>query len=215
MDISLDQFLQDFPGMAFCKNSNYEYIRGSRNLARIAGLSSPKKVPGMQDYDFCWEVYADIYREEDKLVLAGEKISVLKLLRTADGTDLSVVTQKAPLCNQGKIIGIIGNTVVVNSTAILEKSTYINKHDLLLFGEGSSHHRYLVHTIDGLTDRQSQCFFYLIRGESAKQIAKVLKISPRTVECHIRKIKEHYNVSSRSELVSIAFSKGLVKFIPV
>jgi LuxR family quorum-sensing system transcriptional regulator SolR len=55
-----------------------------------------------------------------------------------------------------------------------------------------------------LTDRQVDCLYYLMNGMTAKQIAKRLNLSPRTVENHLEAIKVKMNCYSRIEL----FQKG-------
>jgi len=40
-----------------------------------------------------------------------------------------------------------------------------------------------------LTQRKLECMFYVIRARSYKKIAKILNISPRTVEEHVNNIK--------------------------
>jgi LuxR family quorum-sensing system transcriptional regulator SolR len=53
-----------------------------------------------------------------------------------------------------------------------------------------------------LTQRQSQCLDCLLGGKSAKQIARILQISPRTVETHIAKIMMKFGCHSRLEVIS-------------
>lgn len=52
-----------------------------------------------------------------------------------------------------------------------------------------------------LTSRQQDCAELLINGASTKEIAKVLQLSPRTVESHIEILKEKFSAKNRSQLV--------------
>lgn len=54
-----------------------------------------------------------------------------------------------------------------------------------------------------LTKREIECLSYLLRGKTFKEIALTLKLSPRTVECHINNIKEKVGAHTKSELIKI------------
>jgi len=51
------------------------------------------------------------------------------------------------------------------------------------------------------TNRERECLPYLLQGLTAKQIAKILKLSHRTVEKIILNIKQKHNCQYKSELI--------------
>jgi DNA-binding CsgD family transcriptional regulator len=53
-----------------------------------------------------------------------------------------------------------------------------------------------------LTPRQRQTLQLLLAGQSEKQIAARLSLSPNTVHHYIKAIHRHFRVSSRSELLA-------------
>lgn len=53
-----------------------------------------------------------------------------------------------------------------------------------------------------LTARETQCLYFLCKGFRAKEIAKKLVLSPRTVETYLDKIRFKMNCRSRIELIS-------------
>ena len=55
----------------------------------------------------------------------------------------------------------------------------------------------------GLSKRELDVLYYLIRRFSAKEIARNLNISPRTVESHIDQLKEKLNVTSKNAIIDI------------
>jgi len=61
-----------------------------------------------------------------------------------------------------------------------------------------------------LTPRQKEVLQLLAEGHSAKEIADILCISPRTVESHKYKIMEQLNVKTSAELVRYAIKHGIV-----
>lgn len=70
----------------------------------------------------------------------------------------------------------------------------------------TTRHPKIILTTDGetvkLTARESTCLKYLYEGQTAKQIARLLRISPRTVEVHINNMKSKLGCRSRFELIN-------------
>lgn len=62
----------------------------------------------------------------------------------------------------------------------------------------------------GLTLRQKEVLQLLTEGRTAKDIANVLKISPRTVEFHKGQIMEHLKLETTTDLIKYALAHGLV-----
>lgn len=53
----------------------------------------------------------------------------------------------------------------------------------------------------GLTLAESSCLSYFSQGLTAKEIAQVQKLSPRTIENHLQNIKNKLNIHSKSRLI--------------
>lgn len=65
-----------------------------------------------------------------------------------------------------------------------------------------------------LTKHESFCLFYLVRGNTAKLIAKKMNISFRTVETYLENIKIKLNCKNKSELIEKAIEEGFLTTIP-
>jgi DNA-binding NarL/FixJ family response regulator len=63
---------------------------------------------------------------------------------------------------------------------------------------------------EALTQRQREILQLLVEGNSAKQIANVLSISPRTVEFHKYQMMEALGLHSSAELVHYTLKHGIV-----
>ncbi|MFT5728997.1 MAG: DNA-binding NarL/FixJ family response regulator [Desulforhopalus sp.] len=61
-----------------------------------------------------------------------------------------------------------------------------------------------------LTQRQREVLQFLAEGKSAKEVASVLCISPRTVEFHKYRIMEELGLSSSAALVQYSIKHGII-----
>jgi two-component system, NarL family, response regulator len=64
---------------------------------------------------------------------------------------------------------------------------------------------------NALSDKETEILEGIARGESNKEIARVLNISEGTVKFHTNAIYGKLGVSSRSEALKVALERGLVK----
>jgi DNA-binding CsgD family transcriptional regulator len=111
---------------------------------------------------------------------------------------------KLPWYNSdNKIVGVFGCTVVLDKQPI---ATAFEKLIQLGFLESSI----LASDIDQcrpsidhykLSKRQLECLRYLMEGNSTKDIAKKLNLSPRTIEHYLDCIRKKFRCKSRVELI--------------
>jgi DNA-binding NarL/FixJ family response regulator len=64
--------------------------------------------------------------------------------------------------------------------------------------------------LEQLTSRQREVLQLIAEGQNTKQIAEILKVSPKTVEYHRMKLMECLNVHDIPGLVRFALSTGLI-----
>lgn len=57
-----------------------------------------------------------------------------------------------------------------------------------------------------LTKQQLNCLSYFVYGKTAKEIAKILHLSPRTIESHLNDVKNKLQCASKSELTHAYFT---------
>ena len=61
--------------------------------------------------------------------------------------------------------------------------------------------------LQSFTVRQKECVSHMVRGRTYKEIAKILNISPRTVETHIEHIKDKLGCYSRADIINKFFEE--------
>jgi len=59
-----------------------------------------------------------------------------------------------------------------------------------------------------LSERETQCLYYLLTGKSAASTAKLLGLSPKTVEYYIENVKLKMACNTREELIKKSIEKG-------
>jgi DNA-binding CsgD family transcriptional regulator len=71
-----------------------------------------------------------------------------------------------------------------------------------------------LRALDSLTGRQREVLELIAKGENTKQIAGTLKISPKTVEYHRKKLMDGLGIHDIPGLVRFALRVGLVGLVP-
>lgn len=61
-----------------------------------------------------------------------------------------------------------------------------------------------------LTHREAQCSYYLTRGATIPSIAKILELSPRTVEFYFNNLKAKMSCHRKSELIEKILTSDLL-----
>lgn len=111
---------------------------------------------------------------------------------------------KAPLWNQNnQVIGVGGISFYFDEINLHEITTLINDLEIIHPFANQATDLYCHHALPELTVREKECARYLVKGMTAKEIGRVLKISYRTVECHIENIKAKFGCSRQAQLVSM------------
>jgi DNA-binding CsgD family transcriptional regulator len=54
-----------------------------------------------------------------------------------------------------------------------------------------------------LTKQEKSCLNVILKGNTIKMAGKLLSISPRTVETHIERLKNKFNVNTKAELITL------------
>lgn len=90
-----------------------------------------------------------------------------------------------------------------NDHLISKVKFYLDKSELL--GKNKQQLDDIEERINSLTKREREVMELLVNGQQNKVIARVLNISPRTVELHRAKVMKKLNARSLSDLVKAAF----------
>lgn len=100
---------------------------------------------------------------------------------------------------------ISGVIAVAAGEQVIEPS--VTQHVMEMIGKEN---RERNRSYDGLTPRELQMLVMIARGLVAKEIARELRISEKTVRNHVSSIYRKLNIYDRSRIVLYAIKKGLV-----
>jgi DNA-binding CsgD family transcriptional regulator len=225
IDPSLKMLFDQMPGCWGCKDENSIFMYANKEYSKIIGLKENNlEVIGRTDFDMpCSTVScAELFRKQDKEVIVTQKrMRVLDIHPFDGGEWKAYVFTKTPLydhSNNGKIIGTIFHGADITNTSMMELGSFLSKmreditHEFL--GAQSSYLLGSEFCKIKLTVREAESLFFTLRGKTAKQIARYLGISYRTVEEHINNIKTKFNAQNRYDLIDKAIQAGFLNTIP-
>lgn len=191
----------------FCKKANNQYIYCNERFAAIADFDSSEQIIGKRDTDFSWHKQADIFTAEDARVRKGKLLinDYKKQIRSHYIADV-IETKTKLLDKSGQCIGIVGSFIDITGYR-LEKNTghYDSESGKFYLGKRFNNQY--------LTPREFIVFKNLILGNTAKEIAKKINCSYRTVEDYIVNIKFKLNCSKKNHLIYYAITYGLTHVI--
>lgn len=99
------------PGKFYWKDQAGHYLGCNKSVLEELGFEHLDQLIGKTDYDL-WPDYANELRQNDQLVMATEKTLFFEELISHNSIEKYFVVTKKPLYNkEGKVIGIIGNSI--------------------------------------------------------------------------------------------------------
>ena len=122
--------LSSLPGSVYWKDLKGVYLGANEYAAKKAGVSSVKELIGKTDYDLFSKIQADQFRKNDKKVVQkGKELKwEEKSVSPIDGKPFIQLSSKKPLKDiQGKIIGVIGNTINISELKKTQEELKIAK----------------------------------------------------------------------------------------
>ncbi|MFN7096693.1 MAG: helix-turn-helix transcriptional regulator [Gammaproteobacteria bacterium] len=129
----------------------------------------------------------------------------------------AICHKRAVVDRSNRIIGSLGQAVEIIDRRRLNflKDSIDNCLNKYAFNETVSFKSHIHNPDHPLTNRESECLFYILRGRSAKSIAQVLNISAKTVEFHMENLKNKFDCVNKSQLIEKAMELGFAELLPM
>lgn len=178
----------------------------NEQTAKTCGYTSSLNAIGKSIRDVSKKETAQRIIKNDREIISNRvnKITTETYTRL-DDIDLTAISIKFPWYQNDDVIGIMGCSILVDQQNIASLSDALRKlmqTGLLMPSQASSTSIPGLIIDDVFFDERDQQILYLtVRGKTAKNIARIIDISHRTVEHRIEKIKLKLSVATRSELI--------------
>lgn len=206
-------------GISAIKNLNSHYINISDEFSNMLGWKKTQDSLGKTDYQIPCNVreFAEIFRHADqKLIASHEKVITLDFQNYCSGWKLILLEKHAIKDAESNIIGIHLNGIDLSQTNLYRGFLTLHELDKIMTGKKPKAVSYILDQSQpfGLTQKQEICLFFLVRGKTTKEIAKILKVSPRTIESHIEAIKSKLHCECKSQIIEKVIEGGFFYHIP-
>ena len=171
--------------------------------ARICGFKSASYAEGKTIFEVLIEDKSQNVLDNCDAVLQQESVKIFdEFTLRFDGRALHFLSIKFPCYDaQGQLQGTLGISIVLGEHPLAEAITQLT--ELGLLPKNTQPEQRIKLNLKGiiLTPREKECLEYTVKGYTAKQIAKKLLISPRTVEEYINQLKSKLNASNKQEMI--------------
>ena len=177
----------------------------NESLANIYDLESPQQALGKNIFDFSAKETAEKIHHNDVLVMKKEEnfFSEETVVNKLDEESIPFLSLKYPWYNeQNKVCGLLGMSIALEQHPRASSLNTITNFGFLAPNKTANNN-----ALNSLSKRELEIMKFLVRGNSAKQIATLLYLSVRTVEHHIANIKAKTNISSKYELANVFFDQ--------
>lgn len=215
------------------KDRDLRYTLMDDDVAKLCGFDpSKREYVGKNDTQLRCKAQemAQFFIDRDKQVLAtGETATGVCMGGYAQGDWRILMGQISPMYDDEKnIVGVHTMSLDVSDCATIKSTFAMLEHQerrlQQSLGQVEQAYYSLKNTYDdfGLTERQSEVLFYIIRGYNSKEIARLVKPNVKTgkrpghriIDKHREVVKAKMNCNTLSELVSKSLEHGLGTVVP-
>lgn len=203
--------LDHLPGYIGWKDLNRHYIGANKALLELKGFRHVEELAGKTDEELSpWAIEENkLFQQQDFRVINGEKVATVHFnAKTSEVFRL----EKCPLTDQNnQVTGLIYHCRPCTKNEVFRILKQLDDKWHISPPHYTPNDNKNIY---GLTEREHECVFLLIRGKSAKGIGALLSLSKRTVESYIENIKNKMDCRNKAEILVKAVSNGYHNHIP-
>ena len=180
------------PGYFFIKDNHGRYLYMNDNLCKYIGSIAPDLI-GRKDFDFPWDEFAGLFRQNDSIAKSQRAcVTSYEVAENTRGVFSFLVSHKEPFYHNDEVIGVCGTSIKIAPSTI-KKDAAFSQH---------------VEFIDtkrckklALNYRQKELLFWLLRGNSIRDVAFELSMSSDKAKYHLEAIKNNNGYNLTRELL--------------
>lgn len=183
-------------------NLENKFLAMNDRCIEVVGANSMKDIIGTTPLTFSQKKFGEEVTANYKSVIASRTTKVVEETgQRSDDLPIQSLSFKLPWYEEKKIIGVFNLSIQVDPASmqnfVLAMSQVLSTG---ILGSSMPVTRVKQETVY-FTKRENEILTYLVKGKTAKEIAKCLFISKRTVEHHIENMKHKSCCDSRFELI--------------
>lgn len=206
----------NMPLNIYFTNHESKILSLNDSTANLTGFISTHAAIGNTIERVTNKVTANISLKHDERVRQHGAMEIIEEHFTRlDDISYPAISIKFPWYNaDDKIIGAFGFSIVMGEyaeTSLAQSLMYISNTGLLAKKNSLQpmNNILLGRELDGvyLSKREIDCIYQLVKGRTIKMTAKILELSPRTVEYYLENIKAKLKVNSKAELIHKVMEK--------
>ncbi len=211
-----------FPGFFTIMTHKLKYLTVNKLALDLIGYKSEDQVSGTTYDNMPCKASesAAVFIKEDQRVLESNKPIKILSYQCFNGSDWKImIAEKMPITNQmGEVIGVMGHFIDVSDLRLIDLGRFLIKHGAKYLNKIQKYQfSYILEDTYqdlNLSDRQTECLFFLLRGKTVRLIAEILELSPRTIEGYIDEIKTKFGCRTQGEIIDKAIVNGYMNIIP-
>lgn len=213
--------LRQLPGLVVLSNKKSQCIYTNDYTAKTFGFKDSISMEGADSRSMrCPAVEnAEDFIAQDQLVIQkGMGLTILDIHVYADGNGKVLLSKKTPFREKNIIVGYIFHGMEIHATSLNQVCSTLIQSDKKYRAKTEVQQRsYVINPMNfkkSISKRELDCIFYLLRGNSMKMIAKILNLSPRTVESYLEQVRIKLKCTNRSDLIETCLAEGYLNYIP-
>lgn len=203
-------------------DTNLKFLQVNPIYAQVTGYRQADDLIGLSYEDFKGDVVSqcELFKGQDLQVLETQKsLEFLSYHHYGDGQWHLLWGEKSLLFDEKQNpCGVFSKAKDMTGHPLMDMTRFLMKEAHYHFGrfQQKSFIYYVEkdHHDFGMTAKEKEILFYLVRGKTVSDIANLLSRSKRTVDMHVESLKEKFLVESKSQLIEKAIMLGYMNFIP-
>ena len=220
INVSHTAILEQIPSLILLMDKDSNFIYANQYTVTLFGYKELSQMIGLNAYGMrcpAVESAPDFIAQDRQVLQAQTALTILDFHIYADKSNKIFLTKKTPYYQNEILAGTICQCTEIYSqalqnlcnTLVTQDQRYKKTKQL-----GGSYTPGIASLDNILTPREKDCLFYLLRGQTMKQVAAYLKISARTVEYYLENMKTKLACNKKSELIEYGISAGYLSYIP-
>ncbi len=205
---TLTRSLDLLPDPIAIRTPDGHFLYANLALAKLSGLRSPYEIMGRVDYEipsllFEDEDVLDAWRDQDKNIVSSKR--TLAMLEVHPGAvDSPLICRKVPFYNNNN--ECIGTFCTIKYLEVFSANDFV---------KGRLPGSLLLNRPDDFfTERECEIIFFKLQGMSSKEIAKILYLSPRTIENRMANMYLKAGVNHHDDFTAFCQKKNLHRYLP-